>query len=558
MGKTVQKLKEFWAKISDKTKKLLIVIIAGTIIIAAGAILVLKLLSHTDYATLFTGLNQEEAQEVASLLYDTGVTYQYVDATGTIRVPEGQVDQLRASLLMQGYPKSGFAYDMYINNAGLMTTESDKRQYTLYELQDRLGAQIRLFDQVQDAKVTISPANSSNYALAEQNERSASVVVTMKNGETLQQNQAAAIKNLIARCVNGMTFTNVSVFDSATGLEVDGDNNTGVSADGTSMAELTTMVEENIAANIRRVLEKLYGQGNVAVSVKGTLNMEQMISESTQYTVPEKIDDEDKTGLLESESGSGEYSGAEADGAGDVVGADANADEPRYTYDTGGDGVTGYSSSNYARQWLYNVLKEQRQVSPGVLQDVSVAVVINTDDLEISNQDLVNLIANSAGIERTAANQKVSVVRALSTEQKAAAENPPDVANPVVQRTIPLPLLIAVIAQAVLILLLLLLMLLRRRKKKKAEELEVDMELGDGYIPLAEDSVGESDAFASDEDDEMENSEAVLNLRMQHSLKLKQNIGDFVDQNPQIAAKLIQGWLRGEGGEENGGNRKRK
>ncbi len=128
----MQKLKEYWAKISDKTKKLLIVIIAGTIIIAAGAILVLKLLSQTGYATLFTGLNQEEAQEVASLLYDTGVTYQYVDATGTIRVPEKQVDQLRATLLMQGYPKSGFAYDMYIDNAGLMTTESDKRQYTLY------------------------------------------------------------------------------------------------------------------------------------------------------------------------------------------------------------------------------------------------------------------------------------------------------------------------------------------------------------------------------------------------------------------------------------------
>ncbi len=554
----MQKLKEYWAKISDKTKKLLIVIIAGTLIIAVGAVLALKLLSRTDYATLFTGLNQEEAQEVASLLYDTGVTYQYVDATGTIRVPEKQVDQLRATLLMQGYPKSGFAYDMYIDNAGLMTTESDKRQYTLYELQDRLGAQIRLFDQVQDAKVTISPANSSNYALAEQNERSASVTVTMKAGETLQTEQAAAIKNLIAHCVNGMTFTDVSVFDAGTGLEVSGGENTGASADGTSMAELTAMVEENIAANIRRILEKLYGQGNVAVSVKGNLNMEQIISESTQYTVPEKIDDDDKTGLLESESGAGEYSGAEADGAGDVVGADANADEPRYTYNTGGDGITGSSSNSYARQWLYNVLKEQRQVSPGVLQDVTVAVVINTDDLDIANQELVNLISNAAGIDRTEANQKVSVVRALSSEQKAAAANPVDPANPVVQRTIPLPLLIAVIAQAVLILLLLLLMLLRRRKKKKAEELEENMELGDGYIPLAEDSVGESDAFASDLDEEMENNEAVLNLRMQHSLKLKQNIGDFVDQNPQIAAKLIQGWLRGEGGDENGGSRKRK
>ena len=55
----------------------------------------------------------------------------------------------------------------------------------------------------------------------------------------------------------------------------------------------------------------------------------------------------------------------------------------------------------------------------------------------------------------------------------------------------------------------------------------------------------------------MERNEEILNLRMQHSLKLKQNIGEFVDQNPQIAAKLVQSWLRGEVGDI-AGNRRRK
>ena len=43
---------------------------------------------------------------------------------------------------------------------------------------------------------------------------------------------------------------------------------------------------------------------------------------------------------------------------------------------------------------------------------------------------------------------------------------------------------------------------------------------------------------------------------MQRSLRLKQNISEFVDQNPQIAAKLIQSWLRGE--EDLGDARNRK
>ena len=55
------------------------------------------------------------------------------------------------------------------------------------------------------------------------------------------------------------------------------------------------------------------------------------------------------------------------------------------------------------------------------------------------------------------------------------------------------------------------------------------------------------------EEDEFTKNEEILNLRMQRSMRLKQNIGDFVDQNPQIAAKLIQGWLRGEEGDSSGG-----
>ena len=54
----------------------------------------------------------------------------------------------------------------------------------------------------------------------------------------------------------------------------------------------------------------------------------------------------------------------------------------------------------------------------------------------------------------------------------------------------------------------------------------------------------------------MRQNEEILNLRMKHSMKLKQNIGEFVDENPQIAAKLIQNWLMGK--EESHGRNNRK
>lgn len=537
---------------------MLVAIVVGTAAIAIVGVLALKYFEQRDFSTLFTGLNQEEAKEVVALLQEESITYRYDNRNGTVRVPSASVDQTRVELLSKGYPKSGFSYDIYRNNSGLMTTESDKEQYELYDLQDRLGATIRLFDGVQDAKVTIVDAGKQTYALSDESatEASASVTVTMQNGVSLTEKQAAAIKRLISTSVRGMNFTRVSVFDADTMIEVGGTEDATGSA---AYTELTDQVEESIAGNVRRVLEKLYGQGTVAVSVKGTLNTEKLIQESTQYSTPEKIDENDKTGLLEKEDAANENSQATGQGAGNVAGADANADTPRYTNeDDEGNAAEGYGSSSTSREWLYNIVKEQRQIDPGVLQDTTIAIVIDTDDTAISERNLKELVADAAGISRQDANTKISIIRALSAESKALQQASTEPAVEIDNNKLPIPLIIAMVAVGVL-LLLLLFFLLRKRRKKAAQA-------GEGAVTAAQEEYPEDGAPKEPKteaakqlqglEEEMEQNEEILNLRMQHSLRLKQNIGEFIEQNPQIAAKLMQSWLRGE--EETGGSNRSK
>ena len=566
----MQRLKEHWQNLSDKSRKMLMAIAGGTAAIAIIAVLVLKLGTNTDYSTLFTGLNQEEAQEVVALLQEEGIDYRFYDKDGAIRVPAVKADQTRAELLSKGYPKSGFTYDMYRNNAGLMTTESDKKQYTLYDLQDRLGAQIRLFEGVQDAKVTIAEAAEQKYALQDNTntDASASVVVTMEAGQSLNDSKAAAIKNLIARSVRGLNFTNVAVFDADTMMEVGG-SAAGEDAFGSAkdLTALTSLIENNISVNVRRVLEKLYGPGNVAVSVKGTLNMERLIQENTQYSTPEKINEQDKTGLLNREDTVNENSAASDQGAGGVAGADANADTPRYTNQDNTQAIAdSYSNSSATREWLYNSVKEQRQVDPGVLENATVGIVINTDDTTtVTNNQLINLVADSAGIPRDLANQSITIVRAPS--QEAVPVITPPEQPQTKEDGLPLPIVIAMIAGGILILLLLLLLLMeKRRRRRKADEyvdspnmyaVEEEARAPETEAPPVNVLNTEAGLQMQAENAEMERNEEILNLRMQHSLKLKQNIGEFVDQNPQIAAKLVQSWLRGEVGDI-AGNRRRK
>ena len=544
---------------SEKTKKIIMAIIAGTAVIAVIAILALSFGRNKDYSVLFTGLSQEEAQTIAGVLQDDGVDYKYNAGDGTIRVPASIVDDTKAQLLMSGYPKSGFTYGMYLDNTGLMTTESDKQRIELYELQYRIGATIRSFEGVQDAKVTIAEASEQKYVLQEsvQEDASASVVITMQPGSVLTEDKAQAVRNLISHAVKGMNFSEVTVYDGSTMLQVGGSSGGG--STGSDLTSLTSLVESNIAANVKVVLEKLYGTGNVAVSVKGTLNMQKLISESTQYSTPEKVDETDKTGLLEMEDLVNEDSQAGVYGAGGLVGSDANADTPRYTNDDGNEEDTdSYSSGSASREWLYNVLKEQRQVDPGVLEDTSIGVVIITDDnRNVGDQELLRLVANSAGIPVEDAANKISIVRAPEEEVETPVTTGEDTPGGVIISMIPLPILIAIGAALLLLLLLIIFLLLRRRRKKKNEISDEDFiggdELSASELGLEGEGLIEGETSTTPilpEDEELNQSEEIMNLRMQRSMRLKQNIGEFVDQNPQIAAKLVQSWLRGEEGDD--------
>lgn len=541
----MQKLKEMWQNLSAKSKKLLGIIAGITVVVIAVAVFLLARGQKTEYQTLFSSLSQGEAQQIVSLLQEQNVPYLYDGKSGALKVPSESVDTLRAQLLSKGYPKSGFAYDMYIGNSGLMTTESDKKQYTLYDLQDRLGATIRLFDGVRDAKVTIAEGTDQTYAIEDENpvQASASVVVTMEEGQTLSEKNAEAIKNLIARSVKGMNFTNVSVFDAGTMEEVAADAGDSASGSGTSMANLTTTVENNIANNIKRVLGKIYGGENLAVSVKGTLNMAKLIQENTQYTVPEKTEATDKRGLLSNEEVAGENAGNSGENAAGVAGADANADTPRYTTQNGTAQTTdNYSNSSATREWLYNVLKEQKEIAPGVLEDASVAIVINTDDNSIPESDLINLVADAAGIKRDEAADKITILRSLNktavqqtTEEKKPAEEPKTLLN-----QFPLWALIGAAVSAFLLILILLILILRGRKKKKLKKLAQE-EMENAAALSVEQPTDEITPV-----EEVDEDELTAEGKMAHGMKLKKSIGEFTDQNPQVVAKLIQSWMREE------------
>ena len=531
------KLKEINSKLSKRNRILILACVAAVIIIVVGGALLLNMNSNT---ALFSSLSQTEATEIMNKLQDMGINYTY--SSGTISVPTRQADLLRAQLVLQGHPKSGRSYDVFITNIDMMSTDFEKEMFKLYDLQDRIAATIRQFRGVDDAVVFISAGNDNRYVLSKDRyEPGASVSVFMRDGGAPTPEQVSGIKLLVSSSCPGMKAENVTVVDGA-GIPV----SDLAQADDMSGAARLKMALENdierkVRANVAYLLNPIYGQDRVRVAVNCVVDVRKKLTEIIEYT---PINEESNHGVLEKSQ-----TGTELVTQGEVTygppGTETNAQIPVYPNITS-DGNDIFYADDKSFEYLVSQMIEQIQYDGGDILDLSVAVVIDEERMtRTERDDLKQAVALAAGISLDKADEKVSVVNAAFYR---APVRPP---NFIVQALEDNPLLkwmLLGIGGALLVFLVLLILIIRalaRRKKRKLAEAERQRLLDEAERERAE---MELRMLEGDPDD-------ILNTPLDQARKtreqeLKQQIGEFADLNPEIAAQLVKTWLKGGRGND--------
>lgn len=527
----LDRIKEFWRNLSGKAKKIVIASAVGLLVLSAAAAI---LFGRTDYTVLFSGMNEEEAQNVISLLQESGVTYQY-GGNGKIFVPSDVADRMRAQMAMDGYPKEGFSYDIVLNNSGMMSTESDKETYKLYDLQDRLGKTIRTFGGVKSAVVTINLAKDSKYVLDNDTDKksSAYAVVHMNDGGAPSREQVEGIQRLIAKSVPNMDMSDVAVIDG-NGIDVSvvRDEN-GTAAEAGKKAEYEEREEKKLETGILDLLEGIYGRGNVRVTAKCTADMQKVISEEITYSAPNKADN---SGYVNQQKLSSQGSGAAAAAAG-IPGAKSNTNVPQYNTKASANNNGSYSSDSDT-QYSLNQKKVQGQDDSGAITDVSVAVTINKKSISKnspSQNEVVQLIARAAGISQADEGRKISVVTADFYDNGSALEASAKPERAVLNLEKYLPFLI--IGGAALILLLLIWLVIKRAIRKRQHR--KFLELNEQEAALA------SQSQVVEQEPEIQIS-ALHMEENKYGARLKQELQTFAEENPEISASLLKSWLRTE------------
>ena len=538
MENVVTKIKEVLEKLGAGTKKLLVGLVVLVICFSIG---VAFLLNNKPYEVLFSEISSDEASQIIGKLKEDGISYQY-KSNGDILVPKDILEQTKADLVYEGYPKSGFTYSTLLDNVNMMTTDSDKETYIIYELQDRIGATICLFNGVKDAKVTLALAEKERFALSDTKteKSSGAVTVIMQDGGSPTEKQVKAIQRLVSKAVPGMELEDVVVIDG-NGVEVSSSNSSSLTTTNSEGNEIAQEVEKKIQEKVLNLLDPIYGEGNVRVAVKGQINMEKLIRETIKYTTPDKINKQDKSGIVSQESSSSESSDGSS-GTGGVAGSESNSDISEYDEETGDSNDSHYDSNSITKEYLVNQVKEQSEIMPGILEDVTISVVINASDFgSLTEEELVELVCNASGITGEDRADKVMIVSVpfygTETENTEQSENE-NTNSDVTEAMDRIPIWVYGAGMVVLFILLLL-FTIRFIRRKRAQEL-----------PFEDEDQEESNLEEEKEVEQVERGKEEIDERLEfkneHGVELRDNIRDFTKQNPEIVAQLIKNWLNGD------------
>jgi flagellar M-ring protein FliF len=240
-------------------------LLIGVAALFAATIAVMLWLRTPEYRVLFSNLSDRDGGAIVAALGQMHVPYRFTDGGGAILVPATQVHDARLRLASQGLPKG--------SNVGFELMEAQRFGLTQFQeqinyqraLEGELSRSIQSLSAVQTARVHLAIPKPSVF-LRETQKPTASVLLTMYPGKTLERTQVSGIVHLVASSIPELQVRNVSVLDqSGALLSSQGSDNDG-RLDPSQLAYINS-IEASYIKRITEILEPIVGRNNFRAQV---------------------------------------------------------------------------------------------------------------------------------------------------------------------------------------------------------------------------------------------------------------------------------------------------
>ncbi len=226
-----------------------------------------------DYRVLYSNLSDRDGGAIIDSLQQMNVPYKFAEGGAALLVPAGQVHEVRLRLASQGLPKGGTVGFELMENQKFGTSEFLEQVNYKRALEGELARSVQTLASVQAARVHLALPRPTVF-LKDQESPSASVVLALYPGRTLDPGQVNAVVHLISSSVPNMPAKNVTVVDQSGALLSSPPDNPNAALDA-SQLKYVQQVERDYAKRVEDIVAPLVGSKNVHAQVTADVDFTQ-------------------------------------------------------------------------------------------------------------------------------------------------------------------------------------------------------------------------------------------------------------------------------------------
>lgn len=510
LASSIRQLQALWTRLKPGQRLTLIgVVLAGLAL--AGILIVWA--QTPDYGVLFSGLADDDASAIVAKLKEMKVPYQLDNGGTTIRVPSGQVADLRLQMAGLGLPSRGTVGYEIFDKANFSLTDFAQRLNYQRALEGELARTIRQLSGVDQARVHVVIPQPTLYTDREK-PTTASVVLKLKPGSKLQDKEIQAVVHLVASSVEGLKPENITVVDTSGQLLASGLGN-GSANGGQAAAnqlEAQRSFEKALANDLTTVLTQVLGPGKALVKVTAELdwqtyeaNRELFNPDGSQQPLIRSSHE-----VTETTSGAGAVPGG-------VPGTESNI--PGYQQPQAGSNM---QTARREATTNYELSKTVERIvrTPGAIKRQSIAVAVDSQVPQDQLAQIEKLVSAAAGVDPRRGDQvtvaSVPFDRTALEEEKKAMEEAQR------QETIFNYAKMGGTALGILLLLAFIFMIFRARGRRRAMQAK---------FPPPPPTITE-----------VQDQRALEEAR--RAQKIREQVSTLARSEPELVAHVIQAWMQ--------------
>jgi len=379
----------------------------------AATVALLWWVSQPDYRILYERLSAEDAGVITGKLQSKGVPFKLAAGGTTILVPTDQAMQVHLDLTAEGIPgtsKVGKGLDLF-DQPMLSATPFNQHVNFVRAQQGELARTIMQIEPIVYARVHIVRPEPSPF-IREQKPTTASVMVKLRHGATLNRNTVGSIAAIVAGGVEGLAKENVRIVESSGRLlSEDRDPDTGMIG---SFLEKHKEVEQHLAREAERILAHVLGPGKAIVRVTAELNTKQIKERRETLSAEGRVATTEKSTLNKTNSSTSTKGGP--------AGSSSNMGKPGGSSGSGSGGSSTLETQESRYDYPRTVIEWQNK--NGSIERLTVAAFVDFSAFKDSEQsidlkDIQEIIKKAVGFKADRDEIQVTQVRMPTVNSEA-------------------------------------------------------------------------------------------------------------------------------------------